>query len=197
VVKYFIALSRYYNRNGRHWPDLSVQDPDLNTPTTTTYQCANSVPLHVTDALGHQTSYGYDSIGAAYGGGTVANFLGGNSVSSLLNLGLAITRQQPLSSPPNLTGIGLGLPVNDVLRLTGGQTNPLYGSPAGTFRSAGIKAGFNAVTGEGSSIVSLAGETSLSSATMTAAEFASWVGIVKFGYDSLTVLYGGIVACSQ
>jgi hypothetical protein len=36
----------------------------------------------------------------------------------------------------------------------------------------------------------LAGETSLSSAAMTAAEFASWVGIAKFGYDASTVAYG-------
>jgi hypothetical protein len=103
----------------------------------------------------------------------------------------------------NLTGIGMGLPVNDVLRLTGGQTNPLYGSLSGTIRSAGIKAGVNSFLGTGESIVSLGGEASLASfggvatTAATAAEAASVVGIAKFGFDALTVLYGGIVACSQ
>jgi hypothetical protein len=35
------------------------------------------------------------SIGAAFGGGKVASFLGGNAVSSLLNLGLAATGNGP------------------------------------------------------------------------------------------------------
>ncbi len=134
------------------------------------------------------------SIGAAFGGGTVANFLGGNSVSSVINL---------FSNPPDIVSGGLGLPVNDVLRLTGGKPQPLYGSLSGTIRSVGIKAAVNSFLGTGDGIVSLSGEASVAAfggvatTAATAAEAASVVGIAKFGYDALSVLYGGIVACSQ
>ena len=152
------------------------------------------------------------SLGAALGGGAIANFLGGNSVSSLLNLGLAISGQQPLSGSGYLTGGGLGLPINDVLRLTGnsvtsslsGQSaTALLGSPAGFIRSTAIQSAANALIGTGNSIVSLSGEASLASfggvatTAATAAEAASVVGIAKFGYDALSVIYGGVFACSQ
>jgi hypothetical protein len=133
------------------------------------------------------------SIGAAFGGGTVANFLGGNSASSLLNL---------FSNPPDVLSGGLGLPINDVLRLTGGQPQKLYGSLAGTIRSAGIKGAVNSFLGTGDGIVSLGGEASLASfggiatTAATAAEAASWVGIAKFGYDVSTVAYGYFFACT-
>lgn len=133
----------------------------------------------------------------------MANFLGGNSVSSLLNLGLAISGSQPLSGAPNLTGIGMGLPVNDVLRLTGGQTNPLYGSAAETIRTAGIKAAVNSFLGTGDGIVSLSGEASVAAfggvatTAATAAEAASVVGIAKSGFDALTVAYGYAFGCPK
>ncbi len=133
------------------------------------------------------------SIGAAFGGGTVANFLGGNSVSSIVNI---------FSKPSDVVSGGLGLPVNDVLRLTGGQPQPLYGSLAGSIRSSAIEGAVNSFLGTGDGVVSIAGETSLASfagvatSAATAAEAASVVGIAKFGLDALTVLYGGIVACA-
>jgi hypothetical protein len=97
-------------------------------------------PSNVAKKLACAAKYGQaHSIGALFGGGTIANFLGGNSVSGVVNLGLSLSGNQPLSGPPNLTGIGLGLPVNDVLRFTGGQTNPLYGSASGTIRSTAIQ----------------------------------------------------------
>lgn len=98
---------------------------------------------------------------------------------------------------------GLGLPINDVLRLTGGQPQKLYGSLAGTVRSAGIKGAVNSFLGTGDGIVSLGGEASLASfggiatTAATAAEAASWVGIAKFGYDVSTVAYGYFFACTQ
>jgi hypothetical protein len=138
------------------------------------------------------------SIGALFGGGTVANFLGGNSVSSLVNLGLSLSGQQPFSSPPNLTGIGLGLPVNDVLRFTGGQTNPLYGSASGFIRSNALQGIFNAATQSGS-ISSIAAEGGAIGVQggLTAGEFASGVGLAKFGVDTLTFAIGYFGACSQ
>jgi hypothetical protein len=131
------------------------------------------------------------SIGALFGGGTIANFLGGNSVSGLVNLGLTVTGNQPSSGPPNLTGIGLGLPVNDVLRFSGGQTNPLYGSASGTIRSTAIQGIFNAATDSGS-ISSIAAEGGAIGVQggLTAGEFASGVGIAKFGLDLGTFLVG-------
>ena len=140
------------------------------------------------------------SIGALFGGGAIANFLGGNSVSSLVNLGLAVTGNQVPSSPPNLTGVGLGLPVNDVLNLTGNSSSasPLYGSPAGMVRSAGAKALFNAAVDSGgiSSIAAEGGEIAVQGG-LTAGEFASGVGIAKFGLDTLTFAVGYFGVCSQ
>ncbi len=138
------------------------------------------------------------SVGAAFGGGTIANFLGGNSVSGVLNLGLALTGNQPLSEPPNLTGIGLGLPVNDVLRLTGRQTNSLYGSASGTIRSIAIQGIFNAATESGSISSSVAEGGAISvQGGLTAGEFASGIGIAKFGFDALTVAYGYAFGCPE
>jgi hypothetical protein len=60
-----------------------------------------------------------------------------------------------------------------------------------------------ACVGTGDGILPLSGEASIASfggiatTAATAAEAASVVPIAKFGFDALTVLYGGIVACSQ
>ena len=132
-----------------------------------------------------------DVIDRLFGGGTIANFLGGNSVSGLVNLGPSATGQQPFSSEPNLTGHGLGLPIDDVLRLSGGRTNPLYGSPSGTIRSTAVQGIFNAATESGtiSSIAAEGGELAVQDG-LTAGEFASGVGIPKFGLDLGTFLVG-------
>jgi hypothetical protein len=99
--------------------------------------------------------------------------------------------QQPFSSAPNLTGLGLGLPINDALRLSGGQTNPLYGSASGTIRSTTVQGIFNAATESGaiSSIAAEGGELAVQGG-LTAGEFASGVGIAKFGLDLGTFLVG-------
>ncbi len=134
------------------------------------------------------------SIGAAFGGGTIANCLGGNSVSSILTL---------FSNPPSILSGGLGLPVNDALRLTGGKPQPLYGSLAGTIRSSAIQGAVNSFLGTGDGIVSLSGEASIASfgglatTAATAAQAASVVGIGKFVYDGLAVGYGYFFGCSR
>jgi uncharacterized protein RhaS with RHS repeats len=154
-------------------------------------------PNNTAKKLACAAKYGQaHSIGSLFGGGTIANFLGGNSVSSLVNLGLSVTGNQPLSSGPYLTGLGLGLPVNDVLRLTGGQTNPFYGSAAGTIRSTALQSVFNAATESGaiSSIAAEGGELAVQGG-LTAGEFASGVGIAKFGLDALTFGYGYFFGC--
>ena len=194
--------------------DNNGRDRRMNMCTTGfTASAFGIAPNSFVQLLKCASKYGQaHSLGAALGGGAIANFLGGNSVSSLLNLGLAISGQQPLSGSGYLTGGGLGLPINDVLRLTGnsvtsslsGQSaTALLGSPAGFIRSTAIQSAANALIGTGNSIVSLSGEASLASfggvatTAATAAEAASVVGIAKFGYDALSVIYGGVFACSQ
>ena len=148
-------------------------------------------PNNVVKNLKCAANYGQaHSIGALFGGGTVANFLGGNSISSLVNLGLSVTGQQPFTSAPNLTGIGLGLPVNDVLRFIGGQTNPLYGSASGFLRSNALQGIFNAATGSGGITSIAAGGELAVQGGLTAGEFASGIGIAKGALDLGTFLVG-------
>ncbi len=118
------------------------------------------------------------SIGAALGGGVVASFLGGDSVSSLTNVGLG------LSVP---TSIGLGLPINDALRLSRRLPFQGVGSPAGMARTTLVSVLVNSLIGTNSSIVSLSGEVSLASfggfatTSATAAQAASVIAVAKFG----------------
>ena len=134
------------------------------------------------------------SIGAAFGSGAVANFLGGNAVSSLTNVELGL-----LAS----TSVGLGLPTNDVLRLAGQAIIPAMCSPGGSARTSVVTSMLNSFLGTDSSIVSLSGETSVVSsgdAAVTAAyvaETASAVALAKFGYDGLAVAYGYAFGCSE
>jgi hypothetical protein len=88
--------------------------------------------------------------------------------------------------------------VNDVLRLTGGRTNPLYGSASGTIRSTALQGIFNAATESGAitSIAAEGGELAIQGG-LTAGEFASGVGLAKFGLDTLTFGIGYFGACSQ
>ena len=140
------------------------------------------------------------SLGAALGGGTVANFLGGNAVSSLANLGLAATGNGPSPDPLKVYASGsyLGVPVNDALRLAGKNPLPGVGSVSGAIRTAGIRGFWNAATDVGSisSIAAEGGEIAVQGG-LGAAEVASGVAVAKFGIDALTVLYGGIIACAK
>ena len=103
--------------------------------------------------------------------------------------GLAATGNQPSSNQPyHLTGAGLGLPINDILGLTGGTPRPLYGSPAGYIRSQVLQSIFNAAT-ESTGVAAEVG--------LTAGEFASEIGLAKLGLDTLTFAAGYFGACSQ
>ena len=57
-----------------------------------------------------------------------------------------------------------------------------------------VEAGFNEVTGAGSSLIDLSGEASLASTAMTGAEFASGLGEFKLGYDFVTYA-GSLLGC--
>ena len=134
------------------------------------------------------------SIGAFFGGGPVASFLGGNSVSSILNYGLGLSSS---------IGPGLGLPTNDVLRLAGKESISGLSSPSGMARSAGTVTAVNSFVGTDSSIISITGETSIASfagvATngLTAVRAASVVGVAKLTYDGAAVTYGYFGDCSE
>ncbi len=137
------------------------------------------------------------SIGALFGGGKVAMFLGGNTASSLLNIGLAVTGNGPAPDPTKLqlSGPALGIPVNDVLRLAGKQTIPQLSSVSGFVRGAALKTVFNAATGP-ASLTSIAqgGEIALQGG-ITASEYASGVAVAKFAFDIGTVGYGYFFSC--
>lgn len=158
-------------------------------------------PSSVAARLACAAKYGQaHSIGAAFGGGTVANFLGGNAVSSLLNVGLAATGNGPAPDPAKVYASGpfLGVPVNDALRLAGQDTIQGAGSMSGAVRTAGLTSVFNAATESGgiSSIAAEGGEIAVQGG-LSAAEFASGVALAKFGFDALTVGYGYFFGCPK
>lgn len=66
---------------------------EMDRCTTWFSACAFGIaPNNVAKKLACAAKYGQaHSIGALFGGGTIANFLGGNAVSSLVNLGLGVT----------------------------------------------------------------------------------------------------------
>lgn len=126
------------------------------------------------------------------GHNTIANLFGGNSVSGLANLGLSLA---PKGAPPNFArmlvgGASLGVPVNDILRLSGQNTIPGLTGATGTVRNLGLKALFNAAT-QPATLTSIAegGEVVLQGG-ITAAEYASGAAVAKFIYDGGTFLYG-------
>ena len=157
--------------------------------------------LTVPQKLACAATFGQNhSIASLFGGGKVANFLAGNTVSSLVNLGLAVTGNGPPPANPGmvaLSGPALGLPVNDVLRLAGRQTIPQLTSVAGFIRGQTLQAVFNAATGP-SSLTSLAegGEIALQGG-ITAGEYASGIALAKFAWDAASFGYGYFFSCGR
>jgi hypothetical protein len=140
----------------------------------------------------------YHSIGALFGGGAVAMFFGSNAISSLANLGLAVTGNGPPPKYPGaiaLNGPALGLPVNDVLRFAGKQSIPQLTSASGFVRSQALQTIFGAATGS-SSLTTLGGETVLQGG-ITAAEYSSGAALAKLAYDVGSFAYGYFFACGD
>jgi RHS repeat-associated protein len=128
--------------------------------------------------------------------GFTANALGGNTFSGITNLVTTLgssnsTDQQVLTQMGKayLRGPLQGIPASLV-----GASGPAAVNPAGMVRGAMIGNAFNAITGADSSLVSLSGEASLASTTMTGAEFATGFGEAKFIYDGLTY-FGSMALC--
>ena len=140
------------------------------------------------------------SIGALFGGGKVATFLGGNTFSGFVDIGLALSGN---GKPPNptslaLKGNALGVPINDVLTLAGKSTVPELGSAAGFVRRGALRSLFNAATAPGAltSISAEGGEIALQGG-ITAAQYASGAAVAKFLYDFGTITYGYVFACDH
>jgi RHS repeat-associated protein len=192
----FVQFWRYF----RFGPDaLAINQsgpeakPGIQLTTKGGARPAKSVPQKVACAA----QFGNDhSVAALFGGGKVAMFFGGNTVSSLMNLGLAVTGNGPAPQNPGtiaLSGYALGLPVNDALRLAGRQTFPQLTSASGFVRGQVLQTVFKAATGP-SSVTTLAGETALQGGA-TAGEYASGIAVAKFVFDGATFLYGYFGAC--
>ena len=87
------------------------------------------------------------------------------------------------------------MPVNDILRLSGGQGIQGPTSVTGTIRTAALGTLFNAATSP-ATLTSIAegGEIALQGG-ITAGEYASGAAVAKFIYDGGTFLYGYFGAC--
>ena len=135
----------------------------------------------------------YLGIGSHGGvGGFLTNTFGGNTFAGLYNLGSTLTSssstdQQVLTQMGKayLRGPLQGIPASLV-----GASGPAAFSPVGMVRRAALSSAFNAVTGADESLITLSGETALSTVGTTAAEFATGVGEAKFALDFLTFAVG-------
>jgi RHS repeat-associated protein len=144
------------------------------------------------------------SIAAAFGAQNnfLANLLGGNSVSGLVNLGLFISGDATptiaqLASIP-LKGAAQGIPVP--------PGNPGLSGAVGQVRGLAVQSAvagsYNAIAGVGQETIELGITASGTVATPVAqlgaetlSNVAFGVGVAKFGLDASTFLYGYFVAC--
>jgi hypothetical protein len=151
----------------------------------------------VPQKLACAAKFGNDhSIEALFGGGEVAMFFGGNTFTSLTNLGLAVSGNGPAPQYPGaiaLNGPALEIPVNNALRLAGRQTIPELTSASGFVRGQALQTVFKAAAGS-SSLTTLSGEAALQGG-ITASEYASGAALAKFVYDGATFLYGYFGEC--
>jgi hypothetical protein len=156
--------------------------------------CASEAAGKVSIAGGLQAL----GIGRSGVGGFITNALGGNVFSGATDL------IQSLGSGEGgghsvFYNIGQGVVAGPTQGFGALFGNSIEGTPwasgASDVTSAAIAGGaFSAVTGVGQTIQTLNGAASLASTGLEAAEFASGVGLVKFGYDALS--YGaGLLGC--
>jgi len=84
------------------WDDTgqlqSVEDPDHHLPGTMSYQCGNSLPYQVSNALSESTIYGYDC-----GSGAIASVQGPNEISTFPWTGIAYYYEPLAGRPQSVT----------------------------------------------------------------------------------------------
>lgn len=125
-------------------------------------------------------------------GGFITNALGGNSISGMTNL-VSSFSSGAAGGHNVFYNMGQSLMAGPLQGIPGGQ-GP-WGASVSDLATGAIAGGaFSAVTGAGQTLQGLNGAASLASTGIDAAEFASGVGLVKFGYDALS--YGaGLLGC--
>ena len=127
-------------------------------------------------------------------GGFITNALGGNMFSGVTDL-IESFRNGSAGGHNVFYNMGQGLMAGP-LQGVPGVRGP-WGASVSDLATGAIAGGYyNGVTGAGETLTTLSGEVGLSSATMTAAEFATGVGEFKFGYDLFSYV-GGLAACAS
>ena len=131
-------------------------------------------------------------IGNSGVGGFITNALGGNAFSGATNL-ISSFGSGAAGRHSVFYNMGQSLMAGPLQGIPGGR-GP-WGASVSDLATGAIAGGaFSAVTGAGQTLQGLNGAASLASTGIDAAEFASGVGLVKFGYDALS--YGaGLLGC--
>lgn len=131
-------------------------------------------------------------IGSSGVGGFITNALGGNMFSGATNL-ISSFVSGSAGGHNVFYNMGQSVVAGPLQGVPGGK-GP-WGASASDLITGAIAGGaFSAVTGAGQTLQTLNGAASLASTEITAAEFASGVGIARFAYDALT--YGtGLLGC--
>ncbi|MBW4028715.1 MAG: hypothetical protein HIU93_15170 [Acidobacteria bacterium] len=133
-------------------------------------------------------------IGNSGVGGFITNALGGNAFSGATNL-ISSFGSGSAGGHSVFYNMGQSLMAGPLQGIPGG--NGPWGASASDLATGAIAGGaFSAVTGAGQTLQGLNGTASLASTGLDAAEFASGVGLVKFGYDGLSYL-AGLAHCAQ
>lgn len=142
----------------------------------------------------HSIAGGLHALGIGNNGGVagfLTNTLGGNTLSGLTNLGMAVATGDDLSAQMGkayLRGPLQGIPASFV----GMSDSPLRYGLSGLARNTAVAAAYDAVAG-GEALTTIAGEASL--VANTGAEFATGVGEAKFLFDA-GVYALGLATCA-
>jgi hypothetical protein len=158
-------------------------------PSKNVFTCASEFASKYSIAGGLQAL----GIGKSGVGGFITNALGGNAFSGATDL-IQSLGSGSAGGHSVFYNMGQSLMAGPRQGIPGGS-GP-WGASASDVATGAIAGGaFSAVTGAGQSIQTLNGAASLASVGIDAAEeFATGVGLVKFGYDALS--YGtGLLGC--
>jgi len=160
-------------------------------PNESIFTCASQFASKYSIAGGLQAL----GIGKSGIGGFITNALGGNAFSGATDL-IQSLRSGSAGGHSVFYNMGQSLVAGPRQGIPGG--NGPWGASASGLATEAIAGGaFSAVTGAGQSVQTLNGAASLASVGIDAAEeFATGVGLVKFGYDGLSYL-AGLAHCSR
>lgn len=154
------------------------------------FTCASTAASKVSIAGGLQAL----GIGTSGVGGFVTNALGGNTFSGITDFLSSFFGSGSAGGHSVFYNMGQSALTGPLQGIPGGS-GP-WGASATGFATEQIAAGaYKVVTGAGQTIQTLNGAASISSMSMTAGEFASGVGLLKFGYDAASYV-AAVAACA-